>query len=169
MRRLVYGELDSRRRQVFLEFSFQGQEYRGVGIPVPDLRNSLNPTGCPGRPILQPISFSPTPTRNLFQTATAVCETKALKKRIYSNRRIPNPVGSQYLTSHHDTLRIVPGNYNLRIESKCGTKDYSLQVKEGESRIVEYLCGPAASNAPPHRADGVFEVQNQTGSPLSVK
>jgi hypothetical protein len=148
-------------------FNFDGQPYRAFGLRVRKAAE-VTPRWVAWRPdtsknLAQPTFYSELVPNGNFAVKNGGPEevTIQLTGSLNLNQRVaPNSIA---------TVRVVPGAYKMRIVSPCGTKDYALNVAEGERHEVEYFCGPQTTGAPSVPAIGAFEVNNKTGAGIIVK
>jgi hypothetical protein len=69
-------------------------------------------------------------------------------------------------TVGQSSVQVVAGTYHLRIISRCGTKEDTVSVGEGDRHELRYWC--EAPSAPAQVASGSFVVNNGTGATISV-
>ena len=146
-------------------FLFEGRKYFAFGLPVrqalPVVPQWVAWKGDSSYNLVQPKTYSEfVPDSNFAVNNQGPEElTVQITGSINKTERVPpNSIAM---------VRVVPGAYKLRLASKCGTKDYALQIAENERHELQYFCGPAPNDAhvPPV---GTFEVNNKMGSAITV-
>jgi hypothetical protein len=148
-------------------FRFDGQPYRAFGLPVRNA-SEVTPRWVAWQPdtsrnLAQPTTYTePVPNSNFAVKNEGPEEvTIQITGSLNLNKRVaPNSEAM---------VRVVPGAYKLRMVSPCGTKDYALNVAEGERQELQYFCGPQIAEAPNVPTIGTFQVNNKTGAAMTVK